>query len=104
MYSDNPFEDGFEIEIQLLRDKNATVATATYEAYGRSESQDYRRLVSSGSSKREPGDRANTRVGDAVAVSRALYDLSEMLLQTASEDAPPVVLEGSGKVHGVAVQ
>jgi len=61
------------VQLSLLSDGDRTVVEAAYHSY------QFPSIVASASSGREPGDKSNEKIGEALAVARALRSLANRL-------------------------
>lgn len=72
------------VEIQLFEADDTTTARATLISGVGSNRR--RTVQGSGHAHRNPGDIGVAEIGDEIAAARALRDLADRLLETASED------------------
>lgn len=85
------FKEPPRASVQVLRDKNATVANVTV-----SQMTDYTRgpdytFETSGSTKREQGDRYDPQTGDLMAIGRALRNAGNEMITEANRRVQAIV-------------
>jgi hypothetical protein len=86
-----PFNDPPRASIQVLRDKNATVANVVVsQVTDYTKGPDYQ-VETSGSTKREQGDRYDQRAGDLMAIGRALRNAGNEMISEANKRVQDIV-------------
>ena len=71
---------GFDIKLEVVSDRNASIATL-------STPWNLLRRSITASSKRAPGDKANIEIGNKLAIGRALEKAGKILIKEALRDS-----------------
>jgi hypothetical protein len=87
------FREPPRASVQVLRDKNATVANVTVsQVTDYTKGPDYT-FETSGSTKREQGDRYDPQTGDLMAIGRALRNAGNEMIREANKRVQDLVAE-----------
>lgn len=87
------FKEPPRASVQVLRDKNATVANVTVsQVTDYTKGPDYT-FETSGSTKREQGDRYDPQTGDLLAIGRAMRNAGNEMIREANKRVADLVTE-----------